>query len=120
MDAGFFLEAITLIESLATDRLESRLSFLTGTNRGFENLGPLIKDMRKHETDPALRALVDQDLDAWRQMRNASLHEMPKLAAGDSSTWEDRVQFLVIVAIEGLDVLRQLSNQIRALKKAGK
>lgn len=120
MDAGFFMEAITLIESLATDRLESRLSFLTKTNRGFENLGPLIKDMRKHETDPALRALVDQDLDAWRQMRNASLHEMPKLAAGDTSTWEDRVQFLVIVAIEGLDILRQPSNRIRALKKASK
>lgn len=120
MDAGFYLEAITLIESIATDRLESRLSFLTGTNRGFENLGPLITSMRKHEQDPALRALVDKDLDAWREMRNASLHEMPKLAAGDSSTWEDRTLFLSIVAIEGLDILRQLSKQIRTLKKAGK
>lgn len=120
LEKQFYLEAITLIESIATDRLESRLSFLTQTNYGFMNLGPLIADIRKHETDSILLSIVDQELDAWRIMRNEAVHEMAKLAVGDSSTWEDRVQVLVIVADEGLEVLKKLTNRVRLLKRAGK
>ena len=119
VEAGFYLEAITLIESIATDRLESRLTFLTSTNVGFKNLGPLIQDIRVHETDVALRSIVDADLDAWRVMRNQAVHEMAKLEAGDTTTWEDRVQVLVIVVEEGLAVLRSLKNQLSKLRRAG-
>ena len=120
MEKHFYLEAITLIESIATDRLESRLSVLTKTNYGFMNLGPLIVDIRKHETDSILLAVVDQELDTWRIMRNEAVHEMAKLAVGDVSTWEDRVQVLVIVAEEGLEVLRKMTNRVRLLKRAAK
>lgn len=120
IDAGFYLEAITLIESIATDRLESRLTFLTKTNCGFQNLGPLIQQIRATETDANLRTIIDQDLDFWRVMRNEAVHEMAKLEAGSTSTWEDRIQVLVIVATEGLSVLKNISKQMKSLKRAGK
>jgi hypothetical protein len=119
VDAGFYLEAITLIESIATDRLESRLTFLTKTNVGFKNLGPLIQDIRTHETDSTLKAIVDVDLDRWRVMRNEAVHEMAKLEAGDTSKWDDRVQVLVIVVEEGLAVLKSLKNRLSVLRRAG-
>src|SRR4051812_30296289 len=68
-DAGYFLEAITLLESLLADRLESRASFLTGKNEGFSTLGKLIAIFRNHESVPEFRALVER-IDDWRRRRN--------------------------------------------------
>lgn len=45
MEQGFHLEAISLIESLVSDRLESRLSFLKQKDFSFEPLGSLIKEI---------------------------------------------------------------------------
>lgn len=120
IEKGFYLEAITLIESICADRLESRLTFLSGNNVGFRNLGPLIQEMKLNENDGILKNIVTQDLEAWRLMRNEAVHEMAKLEAGDTSTWADRVQVLVIVVEEGLNVLRNLKNRDRALRRAGK
>lgn len=116
---GFFLEAITIIESLVSDRIESRLTFLKGRDFSFKTLGGLIKESRKIETDSALRGLVDQNLDRWRNDRNKALHEIAKIADGDSSTWEDRVKGIVPVATDGLKVLRAIDKRCKDLRKLG-
>lgn len=114
---GFYLEAITIIESLVSDRLESRLSFLKGCDFSFKTLGGLIKESRKTETDSELRWLVDQDLDKWRNDRNKALHEMAKIADGDSSTWEERVKGIIPVAMAGLKILRAIDKRCKDLRK---
>ncbi len=115
--AGFHLEAIAIIESLIADRLESRLTFVLQRDFSFQHLGSLITKARQVETDPTLLGLVDQDLDKWRKSRNKALHEMAKIADGDKSSWQDRVDGLVPISEDGLKLLRTIDKQIKALKK---
>lgn len=65
IDRGFYLEAITLLESLLSDRMESRASFLTGANKGFKNLGSLVGIFRDHESVAGSRRGQIRKL-AWR------------------------------------------------------
>ncbi len=118
MENGYYLEAITIIESLVSDRLESRLTFLKGTDFSFKNLGQLINAARNDETDDELKTLIIADLDSWREKRNTSLHEMAKKADGDASTWEDRVADIKQVAIDGLDILRKIDNKCTKLRRS--
>jgi len=119
LQQGFYLEAITIVESLVSDRLESRLTFLLGTDFSFKTLGQLITKIRGTETDSGLLLLVDKDLDQWREARNKSLHEMAKIEDGDSSTWADRFTSLVPTSKEGLRVLRAIDARCKALRKLG-
>jgi hypothetical protein len=114
--AGFFLEAITLTESLIADRLESRLSFLTGSDISFLSLGPLIDLTKQHETYPEVRGLVTSDVDDWRRQRNAAAHEMLKIESGDRRSWDDRNSQLKVVAKGGYRILRTLVRAIDRLK----
>lgn len=114
--AGFHLEAITIIESIVADRLESRLTYVLGHDFSFQHLGSLITKARQVETDQTLRQLVDQDLDKWRKSRNRALHEMAKIALGDTTTWQDRVAGLVPISKDGLALLRAIDKQIKQLK----
>lgn len=114
---GFHLEAITLVESLISDRLESRLSFLKQADFSFKTLGTLITETGKIETDPELKSLVTQRLNKWRRDRNAAIHEMVKLAAGEAATWSERAGHLHAIAEEGLVTLRAIDKRYRELRK---
>ena len=116
--AGFHLEAITIIESLISDRLESRLTFVLQRDFSFQHLGSLITKARQVETDQTLLNLVGIDLDNWRKSRNRALHEMAKIAEGDTSTWQDRVNGLVPISESGMKILRAIDKQLKALKKS--
>ena len=119
MQDGYYLEAITLIESLVADRLESRLTKVLGTDFSFKTLGALISKARSTEPDSTLRSLIINDLNDWRELRNEALHAMAKLANGDPSTWEDRMLALVLIAEDGAAVLKAIDNRCKALRKAG-
>jgi hypothetical protein len=84
-EAGYYLEAIALLESILTDRLESRASYLTRGNEGYRNLGPLIRALRRHENVADFRPIIEQ-IDAWRERRNEALHEMVKFQSGERPT----------------------------------
>ena len=55
--------------------MESRASYLAGTNVGFQNLGPLIQRLNELETLPEFQAILGE-IDAWRVLRNQAVHEM--------------------------------------------
>lgn len=114
--AGFHLEAITIVESIVADRLESRLTFVLGRDFSFQHLGSLITKARQTETDPILLSLVDNDLDSWRKSRNKALHEMAKIASGDTTTWSDRVAGLIPISKDGLALLRSIDKRIKELR----
>lgn len=116
---GYNLEAITIIESLVSDRLESRLGSLLGKDFSFQNLGTLVNRLKSMETDTALASLVDIDLRAWTKQRNSAIHEMAKMADGDDSTWEIRMASLVPIATAGLALLRKIDSRCRSLRRLG-
>ena len=116
MDSGFYLEAITLIESLISDRLESRLTYLLGTDFSFKVLHDLIKETQKNEADEILLNLVTIDLDEWRKQRNKAIHEMVKIVEGDTSTWEYRSNKLPAIATEGHALLRKIERRVQSLR----
>lgn len=107
--AGFHLEAITLLESLIGDRMESRASFLTGNNEGFKTLGYLINKFRERETVPDFRKLVDR-IDKWKEHRNRALHEMVKFESGTLPTWDEQTAGLGSVVREGQELLREFAT----------
>jgi hypothetical protein len=115
IDNGYNLEAISVAESLISDRLESYLSFLKGEDFSFKNLGSLIDAFRSKESkaDEVLRSLVIERLDPWRKRRNIAAHEMVKIEDGKNTSWEDRVKINHEVAREGLDLVRKIDNQVR-------
>jgi hypothetical protein len=113
MENGYYLEVITLCESLISDRLESRLSQIIESNYSFKVLGDLIEKIRKYETDKIFRDLVSTQVDEWRKNRNSALHEMIKVEMGDSSTWEDRMSILPEIAKTGFDLVK------KSIKKSG-
>lgn len=100
-----------------SDRVESRLTFLKGKDFSFKTLGGLIDESRRIETDPALEDLITPRLDKWRKARNKTLHEMVKLAEGETATWIDCVQALIPVANEGRATLRAIDKRYRELRK---
>jgi hypothetical protein len=102
--AGYFLEAITLLESILADRLESRASYLTDRNEGYQSLGPLIRTLRQCEIVADFRPIIEQ-IDAWRKRRNEALHEVVKFSSGERPTWEDKVGPLPEIVREGKEVL---------------
>jgi hypothetical protein len=133
---GFFCEVIAISESIISDRLESRLSWLakdfpdqgndTGPNYqyaiGFWELGRLIKWLRVCETDSKLRELLDA-LDNWRKERNGALHEMVKVAADgpvpdwktQPSDWQRRLDKLAKSACVGYELVKRLYHQVADL-----
>jgi hypothetical protein len=103
-EAGYHLEAITLLECILADRLESRASYLTGRNEGYQNLGSLIHTLRHRESTEEFRNLVRQ-IDAWRKLRNQALHEMVKFQSGEHPTWKEKLETLPHIVREGEKVL---------------
>ncbi|MBW4694085.1 MAG: hypothetical protein KME27_20260 [Lyngbya sp. HA4199-MV5] len=113
---GFYLEAISLEESLITDRLESYLTWRTSTDFSFMTLGKLQRAVEKHETDDALRLLVLDDLNQWREARNKAAHEMVKIEDGKQISWNDRMKINKTVAEVGLELIRKIDRQTRKLR----
>lgn len=113
---GFYLESITLLESLLADRLESRLSYLLGSDFSFKTLGKIILKIKVVEKDAEILDLVTTALSAWADDRNGALHEMSKIAVGDISTWEERTERLKVISSRGLKLLRKIDRRIKALK----
>lgn len=112
---GYYCEAIAIIESVITDRLESRLSYLKQINVGFQNLGPAITSLQKCETDETIILLLSE-LDYWRVKRNTALHELVKIEAVKSVLrWEQRLEDLSVSANEGYELLKKLYHQVADL-----
>jgi hypothetical protein len=105
VQSGFYLEAITLIESLISDRLESRARYLTGDDHGFQNLGPLLKVVRATDRDPDFLEAY-KAIDKWRDSRNGAMHEVVKFEQGACVTWDDKVKPLPSIVRQGRHALK--------------
>jgi hypothetical protein len=119
---GFYCEAIAISESIISDRLESRLSWLAGYDFGFWELGKLIYWLRVCEEDSGLTDLLNE-LDRWRTQRNGALHEMVKVAddgpVPDWQTrppdWQVRLGELAMSARAGYELVKRLYHRVADL-----
>src|ERR1035437_2661631 len=89
--AGYFLEAVALLDSLIWDRLSSRLGYLKGKaveinkNAGTicsELIGDSGADGREH--DPAFRDVICE-IKSWLVRRNNAVHATAKVFRSDTS-----------------------------------
>jgi len=118
---GFYLEAITLSESLIADRLESRLKYLTGSDKySFKPLGKLQEGIRDHETDKYLIELLEfkkGKLDNWRNNRNNALHAMAKIEKGDAREWDGKMEECKKIALDGEELRKEIFKITAKLKR---
>jgi hypothetical protein len=121
---GHYIEAITVLESILTDRLGSmvhgalrREVTLRHTLGGLVKLakqGPLTTQFEQAECIPPLpddvMDFLTGELSRWWRMRNHAVHAMAKLHHVDDASFAERYSKLSAVALDGVRVLRQLDE----------
>ncbi len=117
-DNGYYLEAITILESLIADRLESILAKSETNEKGFKALGRLIKKVKNSTTlDPGFKNLIETELDKWKDKRNQALHEMVKLEEGNLHEWDERYGKFEIEIKKGLDIFNEIDKAKKKLDR---
>jgi hypothetical protein len=126
MEAGFHLEAITIEESIISDRL---LSYIIGVAPNSKvharsGLGELISQWRKH-AGASLMKLDGKDLgkaaDAWRVKRNTAVHGLVKSSPGTPTMQpDDFFELARLTAEEGKILAREIQNWHRKTLRAAK
>jgi hypothetical protein len=120
VNEGFYLEAVTLLESIISDRLESICNEHNENNdNAFKNLGTLIISSRTFVLSKTWLDVINR-LDKWRDKRNRVLHEMAKMEEGDLSTFEERYNNCKSHAETGKKLLKEIDNEIRKYRKRNK
>ena len=113
---GFWLEAITLEESLISDRLEYLLAHVTGQHRHTtlaDLLNRIERDVPPHLIDNDLMEAVN----TWRQQGNAALHMMMKFSSKQETPWLERLAQCREAAWDGRIVMRQVDSWVRRTKR---
>ena len=123
IDAGFWIEAIALSESVIADRLEARISYLnndSAASRRHNTIGALarrLKSTELHEGNSKLQNLYDKII-AWSLQRNKAIHNAVKISEGQKiESWEQRYGDLKITAEEGFAIFKALKNEYDKIKR---
>ena len=116
MEAGFHLEAITIEESIISDRLLSYVLGVAPSSKvhGKSGLSELITHWRKH-AGPSLMKSDGSDLgkstDAWRTKRNTAVHGLVKSSPGTPTMQpNDFFELARQTAEEGKILAREIQN----------
>lgn len=114
---GYYLEAITILESLIADRLESALSDSENNRIGFWTLEKLIRTSEYSiNLDSQLKNIIINDLKNWKDKRNKALHEMVKLEENNLHDWSTRYAEFQIAVDNGYEIFKQLNKRIKELR----
>lgn len=121
MDAGFWLEAVTLAESIIADRLEARLAYLAGQSpdgRKVMTANQAVGQLRNgtDASNDSAMELYDR-VRAWSDKRNSVLHELAKVFETTTDDWNSRYDSAKEVAEAGVKLARDISALVRKLNK---
>ena len=117
---GFYLEAITLLESIIADRLESLCNQESqSNNNAFECLGRLIKRAKQYQISDTWADVLNE-LEEWKEKRNDALHQMAKIEDGDFTSFEERYILCKSYAMNGKRLFRNIDNEIRKYRRVRK
>ena len=102
---GSHIEAVALIESIMSDRIESAIGAITHKEVNASTLGLLFKQL--NQLRPADNKLVES-IKSWNKSRGLVIHQMVKLTNNYDSDWSARITFARVTAKDGLEVLKEL------------
>lgn len=107
IEAGFYLEAITLMESLIADRIESYYIWETAQQEkySFKQLGWLITQLKASDTKMPI-----SELDAWWKLRNEALHELAKIDEFDDLDFNAKYVKAKLCAEKGKPLFRKVDD----------
>ena len=110
---GFNIEAVAILESLITDRLESMIAKSRDSQIQIGNLGPAVNESLK-------LGHISEDLaigiKAWSSKRAKVVHEMVKISVVVDATWLERMKFAREVAAEGEAIFAEVSKLAKKIK----
>lgn len=110
---GYYIEAITLLESIISDRLESICNEVNQNNDdAFSMLGTLINHAKRIDVSEDWSDILNK-LDEWRKKRNSAIHEMAKIEDGNMTPFVDRYATCKDIVEEGKVLFREIDNNIR-------
>ena len=120
LQEGWLLEAISLQESIITDRLISILKAKGETVHTKHSLGRLISRVKKTMTGSAITSEGDffNELEQWRDARNECVHAFCKLddhayAANSSEIFSEKMWDTAKKGRELVDLVRDLSRKTK-------
>lgn len=118
MSQGFYIEAISLMESLISDRLESLANELSGSeNYSYATLEKLLIFLcgrnQALQLPDNLKDVLNE-ICIWKNERNRAIHEMAKEI---NHSFADNYDALEDTADEGYTLFRKLDNAIRAYRQ---
>ncbi len=111
---GFHIEAVAILESLITDRLESLIAISEKNQIDIGNLGPANKI--NYEAGRISEEL-HLDLKKWAKDRAKVIHEMVKVSNVIDSDWRERMKFARSTSSEGLRLLKKLDLIVKQYKR---
>lgn len=121
IDAGFFLEAITIEESIIVDRLY-RFCKDNGLTKSasLATLGTVETFLKKLPADIQQIEQIDflEELDSFRQKRNTCLHQIAKSDPGETTMpFDEFIDLAGSTAIEGRALMKKISNWAKRYKR---
>jgi len=117
IEHSFFLEATALMESLISDRLESRLGELIKKPVSFYTIGNLLNALRKIETDTVLKEIINKQINSWCGDRNTVIHQAAKIELGKKKEWNDFHKQAEKTAKDGRKIFDAYNKQLNKLRR---
>jgi hypothetical protein len=117
IEHSFFFEATALIESLISDRLESRLGELRKEPVPFDTIGNLLNALRKIETDTILKDIMNKQINNWCGDRNTVIHQAAKIEIGKKKYWNDYLKQAEKTAKDGRKIFDAYNKQLKKLRR---
>lgn len=113
---GFYLEAITLCDSIIRDRVHAILNSSHGEHkpgRGTNDLLRLIENLQNTEDLPLFDdSLLQCSLD-WYRSRNSAIHGFSRLVEFQGLSWRGRLKKARESAIDGQDLVKRWHTESR-------
>lgn len=121
-EAGFYIECVSICESIIADRIEARLQFLRrGTDKRshIDSLGRLLKQIEDIEAnDQADLREVYQAIREWLKARNATIHQFVKVTEGNQQfDGEGRMKQAKTAARDGKVLMKLISKLVKKHNK---
>lgn len=113
IEHSFFIEATALMESLISDRLESRLGELIKKPVPIDTIGNLLYALRKIETDSVLNEIMNKQINIWCGNRNAVIHQAAKIELGKKKEWIEFIKQAEKTAKDGRKIFDTYNKQLK-------
>ena len=105
------------MESLISDRLESRLGELKKEPVSFNTISNLLNALRKIETDTLLEDIMNKKLNDWCGERNKVIHQAAKIELGKKKDWKDFLKQAEKTAKDGRIIFDAFNKQLNKVRK---